>query len=125
MKLRVKIGNIRTDNGTFSVGQEFDIDKKTASSFLREGIVEVVEDAQPIAKPEAPKPQELPKEEPKKEEVAKVEKEVEKKPKLEIEPTMDWTIKELVDFATSKGFEVPDGSSKREVLAIIEGGEKK
>ena len=99
MKIKVLLGTVRTDDREYKVGEEFDLNEGEALAMIRENVVEEVKD-------------EKPKEKPKKEVKATLEEEksdakakVEAKDEVEIEPSMDWTAKEISDYALGKGIE--------------------
>ena len=120
MKIRVLLGTVRTDDREYKVGEEFDLNEGEALAMIRENVVEEVKD-------------EKPKEKPKKEVKATLEEEksdakakVEAKDEVEIEPSMDWTAKEILDYALGKGIknEEVEGKTKREMLELIKNVEK-
>jgi len=116
MKIKVIRGSIEFNNEVYKIGQELDIVETQAKAIIREGIAEEVLETQEVApkvKPEVKQP-EKPKAKP------EVKKEIQ-----EVKPSMDWTQKEILDYGASKGLEFVEGATKREMLDIIEGGEKK
>jgi hypothetical protein len=71
---------------------------------------------QEVAKPEVKI------EKPKKVEVKK--KEVAKASVEEVEPTIDWTAKEILEFGVAKGIEDLEGKTKEDMLKIIKESKK-
>jgi len=91
-KYKVLIGSVKHNDMLIEKGNSFELSENQAKPLLAEGIVELVK--------EEPKPKPKPKAKPK----AVAEKEAPKEeinPKLE--PSEDWTRKELVDYAKKSG----------------------
>ena len=109
MKIRVKQGTVICNDRIYKVGEVLDVADITAKAMIVEG---AVEDMQMVAQTEEVK-----------EEVEEVKEEVkeELKPEVEvIEPSLDWTRKELNEFAVSKGVKEPEKlPSKSNVLEAI------
>jgi D-aminopeptidase len=114
MKIKVLIGSVRLDKKVYGVGQTLEIDEVQAKAIIREGVAE--EFVQEVAKPEAKA------EKPKKVEVKK--KEVVKAEVKEVEPTIDWTAKEILEYGISIGVEDLDGKTKEDMLKIIKESKK-
>lgn len=106
MNVRVKLGTVRYNDRIFKVGEIVDLPEASAKAMLFEG---VVEDMQMVAQVEEQK------------EEVKVEVKEEPKPEVETaEPSLDWTRKELNEFAVSKGVKEPEALySKKIVLKAI------
>jgi hypothetical protein len=113
MKIKVLLGSIRLDKKVYETGQTLEIDDQQAKAIIREGVAEEVlqEVAKPEAKPEKPKKVEV------KKETAK--------PKIEeVQPAIDWTAKEILEFGVSKGIEDLEGKTKEDMLKIIKESKK-
>jgi len=110
--VKVLLGTVRADR-EYGVGEELDLSESEARATIREGVVEEVKE----------KPKKEPKAKPKKKaEPKKAPEEVEPEP----EPSLDWTRKELNDYANAHGVKEPEQfGSKKEVLEALKGGEKK
>lgn len=107
MKYKVILGSVLTDNGEVKKGDFVRLSENDAKLLMREGVVEPVVE-------EKPEPKKV--EKPKK----KVEKPVKEEVEPEPEPSLDWTRKELDEYAKSKGLEPKDYGSKKELLKAIE-----
>jgi len=117
-KYKVLIGSVLHNSLVVEKGNSFELSEKEALPLLNANVVEKVkEEPKPEKKVEEKPKEEAPKEEPKEEAEA-------------VEPTADWTKKELVDYAEKNGVE---GASvdwkKRKILRAIKnasekGGEK-
>lgn len=109
MKVKVILGTVRAER-EYGVGEELDLKESEAKAMIQEGVVEEVkEKAKPKAKPEK-KPKAKPEKEPKPEEETGPEP----------EPSMDWTRKELDEYAKAHGVEEPGQfESKRELLEAV------
>ena len=108
MKIRVKQGTVICNDRIYKVGEVLDVADITAKAMIAEG---AVEDMQMVAQTEEVK-----------EEVEEVKEEVkEELNEVEvIEPSLDWTRKELNEFAVSKGVKEPEKlPSKSNVLEAI------
>ena len=116
MNVRVKTGTVKCNNAVYKEGDVFKAPVDQVDSLVNAGVVEVVK--------EEPKPE--PKKEPEKKPEPKKEPKPEKEePKVEEpEPTMEWTHKELVEYAGKKGVEVDPSMTKKEILEALKGGEK-
>ena len=113
MKLKVKQGSVKYDDTVYAEGQTFDIDESQAKSLLNAGVVEEVKDEVVEDKPKKVKKVKVVKEE-KKEKVKQEEV-------VELEPSLDLTRKELVDYAGSLGIEEADKlGSKEKILEAIQ-----
>ena len=114
MKIKVLVGTVKLDSKVYAVGQTLEIDEKQALAIIRNGVAEefVQEVAEPETKPEKPK-----KVEAKKKAVVKTEVK-------EVEPTIDWTAKEILEFGASKGIEDLEGKTKEDMLKIIKESKK-
>ena len=113
MKIKVLLGSIRLDKKVYETGQTLEIDDQQAKAIIREGVAEefVPEVAKPEAKPEKPKKVEV------------KEKEVVKEAD-EVEPTIDWTAKEILEYGISRGLDDLDGKTKADMLKIIKESKK-
>jgi len=115
MKIKVLLGTVRTDDREYKVGEEFNLSEGEALAMIREGVVKEVKDEEPKEKP--------------KKEVKATPKEAKSdakakakiKDEIEVEPSMDWTTKEISDYALGKGIENEEleGKTKREMLELI------
>jgi len=123
MKYRVLIGSVRTEMGSVFPGGELELTEKEGNNLIREGVVElVVEKQSQVSQPEEKEPlKEVT--QPSKKPRGKGKKEVEAKPLAE--PSMDWTMSELLDYAKEKEIEVPLDATKEQVLEAISEGEEK
>jgi len=121
MKVKVIRGSIKFNDNVYEEGKIVELPENQAISIIKAGNAEefVQEDAQKEAK------------QAKKDKKAKLKakkvKEVKKKEEVkEAEPTLDWTRKELDDFAKSKGIAEPEKFANKELLLeAIKGGEIK
>jgi hypothetical protein len=114
MKIKVLLGSIRLDKKVYVAGEVLELEEKQAKAIIRNGVAE--EFVQVVAKPDA-KTEEPKKVEVKKEKVVKVKVE-------EVEPTIDWTAKEILEYGTSRGIENLEGETKEDMLKIIKEGKK-
>jgi len=112
MRIKVLQGTVRVDR-EYKVGEELNLPEGEAQAIIRNGVAEEVmlkettEKAKPKAKPKA---------EP---------KEVKAEPEQELEPSIEWTRKELNDHAKAHGVEEPEKfGSKKELLIEIKGGDE-
>lgn len=116
MKLKVKQGSVKYDDTVYTEGQTFEISESQAKALLREGVVEEVQENAPEEKPKKAK-----KEKAKKEPVKKAP--VEEAEAVKAEPSIEWTKKELDDYAKAHGIEEPEKlGSKQEVLDALASG---
>jgi len=132
MKLIVKIGGVRTNDGSFTVGQVFELDSEQAQSLLKLGLVEeVYESKKDKIDPDPGKPKVKkyqPKAKPAVKPVVKPPKKADKPantPVEEVKPSLDWTPKELIEYGASKGIEGLENLTKEEMLEAINGGGEK
>jgi hypothetical protein len=117
MKLRVKQGSVKYNDTVYTEGQEFDIDERQGKSLLN---AKIVEEVQEVAQEEPKKAKKV--EEPKEE----VVEEALAEEAVEIEPSLDWTRKELVAHASSLGIEDADKlGKKKDILEAIQKKEVK
>lgn len=119
MIYKVLIGSVRTDRGTFSVGEQFELSEKEGNPLIREGVVELF--TVEVSAPEVEKPVKR---------TTRPAKKVQKEEKKEVEanlaePSVDWTLSELASYAEEKGIEFPLDGSKEQILEAIKGGESK
>ena len=123
MKLRVKQGSVKFNDTVYTEGQTFEIDEVQGKSLLNAGVVEEVQEVAQEEKPKKDK-KEKTKEEVKEEPVN--EEPVEEAPVDEvIEPSLDWTRKELIVHAVSLGIEDTDKlNSKEKILKAIQAKEE-
>lgn len=122
MIYKVLLGSVRTDKGTFFVGEQFELSEKEGIALVREGVVELVEIKQSQVPPK--------KEEQPVKRTTRPSKKAQKEEKKEVEanlsePSLDWTISELTDYAEEKGIEIPLDAEKEQILEAIKGGEVK
>lgn len=124
MRVRVKLGLVKNNDTEYKVGETLHVSDEEAKALLREGVVEEVKEEAPAEKPKKEaKPKKKP--EAKKEEEPKEADQGEPEP-AKVEPSLDWTRKELEEHATSLGIEEPEKfASKRAILKAIEEGEVK
>ena len=117
MNIRVIRGDIKHNDNVYLVGEILEVDDNQAKALVREGVAEIVVAEKPIkmVKGKVEKPVK---------EVKTAEVKTDSGA-LEAKPTMDWTQKEIIDYGASKGLEFVEGATKKEMLAIIEVGDKK
>ena len=110
MKIKVLRGSIKFDDTVYAVGQTLELDDVQAKSIIREGVAEeVLENVQV--------------EEPEKREEEKVEEKPEEVSEgtVVVEPSLDWSRKELVAHAIGLGIEDPGGlGAKEKILEAIQ-----
>lgn len=111
MKVTIIQGTVKFNDTVYLTGETVELPDATTAVLLREGVVKKV---QVVAQVDSKKVVEKIKEV-KKEEV-KVEVKVE-----EVEPTTDWTRKELNDYAATKGIDATKLYTKQEVVNAIKG----
>jgi hypothetical protein len=120
MRYKVLLGSVRTDKGVVFAGQFVDLTEKEGIALIREKVVEAVVEQSQVSAPEvkeAVKRTTRPS--------AKAQKKAEpKKEELLAEPSLDWTLSELEDFAKEKEIEVPADATKEQILEAIKGGDK-
>ena len=105
MKITVVRGSIKHNDRVYKIGESLDLNEKGALAIIQSGIAE--EFVQPVAQ-----------EEPEVEEVEEAEEVVEEAVKAE--PSLDWTRKELNDYAREHGVEEPEKlGNKKDVLKAI------
>lgn len=114
MKVKIIRGSVLKNNVCYKTGEIIEVTESEARAFFREGIVEKV---QPVAQTT-------------KVEKAKVAPVEEKKPEetkiAEPEPSLEWTRRELEEYAKNHGVKEPEKfASKSGLLEAIKGGEKK
>ena len=111
MKVTIIQGTVKFNDKVYLTGETVDFPDATAVGLLREGVAKPM---QVVAQVESKKVVEKINEA-KKEEV-KVEVKVE-----EVEPTTDWTRKELNEYAATKGIDATKFYTKQEVVNAIKG----
>jgi len=110
MRVLIKIGSVKFNDKVFNVGEVADLPEETVKALLPEKIVEVVLMETEVGEVKI-------KEVKKVEKVKKVE---EAKVEEKIEPSIDWTRKELNEYAVSKGVKEPEKLyNKQDVLDAI------
>jgi len=127
MKIKVIRGSIKFDNVVYPLGKTLELPDKSAKAIIREGIAEEVIAEKPLERVQEVAPEVKPEVKPK---VKKQPDKPKAKPEdtketKEVKPSMDWTHSELLEYGTSKGIEFVEGATKREMLDLIEGGDKK
>ena len=119
MMYKVLLGSVRTDRGTFFVGEKLELSEKEGNALIREKVVELFTEEVAVPKVEQPVKRTVrPAKKAQKEEKKEVEANL-------AEPSLDWTLSELLDYAKEKEIEVPLEATKEQVLEAIKGGEKK
>ena len=119
MRYKVLLGSVRTDRGTFFVGEQLELSEKEGNALIREGVVEVF--TEEVSAPKVERPVKR---------TARPAKKAQKEEKKEVEanlsePSLDWTLSELVSYAEEKGIEIPLDGEKEQILEAIKGGESK
>ena len=104
MKYKVTIGTVRHNEMTVKEGNFIELADKYAKPLLASGAIEVVLEAKAKVKEVKPKVVKV-----------KVEK-VEAKPVAKVEPSEDWTRKELDDHALLVGIKNPEKVISKKVL---------
>jgi len=122
MMYKVLLGSVRTDVGTFSVGEKVELPQKEGDALIGEGVVELVtEEQSQVSAPEVKQPVKRATRPSRK---AQSEAEVGAEAAPLAEPSLDWTLSELISYADGKGIELPLDGSKEQVLEAIKGGDK-
>ena len=104
MKITVKRGSIKHNDRVYKLGESLDLNEKGALAIIQSGIAE--EFVQPVAQEEP--------------EVEEVEAEEVVEEAVKAEPSLDWTRKELNDYAREHGVEEPEKlGNKKDVLKAI------